>query len=168
MTQSLFGSRPPPPDEPANDAPYTMRAPCRKCGTTAGRIEERGAQDCVWCATPECNTFQYNAPRVETGKKVRSTRTVHEGITAKVRARVLTRANRHCELCGKSAEVSPLQVGHLLSVDSGVTLGFTELQLNDEENLCAMCDECNLGLGKEPVPLRFVVALLMARLRRAG
>lgn len=165
MSQSLFDSVPPPATEPANDAPYTMRAPCKKCGSVHGAVTETGAQDVVRCV---CGAFQYNAPRVETGKKVRTTRTVHKGITAKIRARVLERANRHCELCGKSADVCALHVGHLLSVDAGMARGFTEIELNDEENLCSMCDECNLGLGKEPVSLRFVVALLMARLRRVG
>lgn len=147
-------------DEPPRQ-PHALRKPCTGCGGTEGYIEPKGAQDVVRCAG--CERFQYNAPRTETGKRQRTVSTVHAAIKPKTRARILLRANGHCELCGASGE---LHVGHLLSVKRGLALGMTEAELNADENLCAMCAECNLGLGKEPVPVRFVVAILMARLRR--
>lgn len=143
--------------------PFQMRAPCAACGGSIGKIEQRGAQDCVFCV---CGRFQYNAPRVETGKAVRTVSTVHKGITPSKRARVLMRATGRCELCGKRPDGGEIHVGHLVSVRDGMERGLTEIELNDEENLCAMCDECNLGTGRQSVPLRVAVALLMARLRK--
>lgn len=140
---------------------HTLRAPCSACGGTAGKIIERGSQDCVYCA--ECERFQYNAPRAETGKPVRHVKT-REAISPSLRARILIlRANARCEICG--TDKRELHVAHLLSVDEGRKLGWGDDELNHEENLCAMCDACNLGLGKNPVPLRLVVAIAMARIR---
>lgn len=141
---------------------HHLREPCRHCLSEVGRIIERGYQDCVYCAG--CEAFQYNAPRAETGKPVRNVKT-REGISPSQRARILViRANSRCETCGTSDR--ELHVAHLLSLDAGLAQGFTEDELNDDENLCAMCDACNLGMGKNPVPLRLMVALLMARVRR--
>jgi hypothetical protein len=144
---------------------YRMKGPCAACGARFGRIVEKGSQDCVFCA---CGVFQYNASRVETGKAVRSVSTVHKGITAKKRARILERANVRCELCGKRAEYAALHVGHLISVDAGLKQGLSDSDINSDENLCAMCDECNQGIGKQPVPLKMAVAMVMARLRRTA
>ena len=141
---------------------HLMRKPCQ-CGHPEGRIETRNGQDCVFCAG--CDRFQYNAPKTETGRAPRTVSTVHEAIRSKTRARVLLRANRTCELCGKGGN---LHVGHLLSVAHGIAQGLTELELNSEENLAAFCDECNLGLGEETVPLRLAVAMVLARVRHCG
>jgi hypothetical protein len=114
----------------------------------------------VFC---DCGLFQYNAPRVETGRAVRSVTTVHNGIGPKQRARVLMRDGNACAICHASDK--PLHVGHLLSVEVGLECGLTEVELNDDENLAAMCDECNLGLSDRPVPLRLAVAILKANIR---
>lgn len=137
---------------------YELRNPCKRCGSLSGRIETKGNQDCVYC---DCGTFQYNAPKTETGREVRTVERVHKSIRPKDRASVLMRANGRCELCGSRIN---LHVGHLLSVEAGLRLGMNELQLNDPENLCAMCEACNLGVGKEPIPARFLMALVLARI----
>lgn len=142
------------------EEPYSMRSPCPDCGSERGRISERGAQDCVFCF--ECGRFCYNAPRVETGKPVRHVRT-RSVVKPSVRARIIMRANTRCELCGSSKD---LQVGHLLSVDAAKEAEIPESDYDSEENLAAMCAECNLGLGSEPVPLRLAVAIVMARCKR--
>ena len=142
---------------------HPLRAPCPRCGGAEGRIETRNGQDCVFCVG--CLRHQYNAPKTETGRAPRTVQTTHEGITPKKRARVLLRATGRCELCGNKGN---LHVGHLLSVDDGLRAGLTDFEVNDEENLSAMCDECNLGLGKECVPIRLVVAILCARIRNAN
>jgi len=72
----------------------------------------------------------------------------------------LERATGRCELCGSRAE---LHVGHLLSAEAGLRHGLTEATLNSDENLAAMCAACNLGIGKEVVPLRLAIAMLLAR-----
>jgi hypothetical protein len=130
-----------------------------------GKVTETGAQDVVRCV---CGKFQYNAPRVETGKAVRSTTTVHNGIKARQRALIIVRANARCELCGHQATKpsEELHVGHLLSVKDGIEAGLTEKDLNADDNLCCQCAQCNLGLGSETVPLKLAVGILMARLRR--
>jgi hypothetical protein len=142
-----------------------MRAPCAKCGGVDGRVTERGAQDVVRCAN--CDKFQYNAPRTETGKAIRSVTTVHNGVKPRDRAIAIMRANCKCETCGKSA-FSPsaeLHVGHMVSVKCGMEMGLSDSEINDEENLIAMCSECNLGLGDEPIPVRLLFNVLVARIR---
>lgn len=141
--------------------PHVLRDPCSACGGMTGKIIERGAQDCVYCL--ECERFQYNAPRAETGKPVRHVKT-REAISPSQRARILiVRANGRCEICG--TDKRELHVAHLLSVSAGREAGMSDDELNHDENLCAMCDSCNLGLGKNPVPLRLAVKIAMARMR---
>jgi len=145
--------------------PFKMRAPCLKCSCETGYIKEAGTQDVVRCT--ECDKFAYNAPRTETGKAVRNTQTVHAAIKPKLRSRILERANGRCEVCGKGPESGcVMHVGHVLSVDQGLTQGMTELELNDEENLISLCDECNLGAGKSTVPIRLLMRILWARVNR--
>jgi 5-methylcytosine-specific restriction endonuclease McrA len=137
-----------------------MRKACSACSEQEGRLETRNGQDCVFCVG--CGAFQYNAPKTETGRVPRTVTTVHNGITARQRARILVRSLGRCDLCGAKGD---LHVGHLLSVKEGLRLGLTEVELNNDENLAAFCPECNLGLGQEVVPLRLMVSILMARLR---
>lgn len=140
---------------------YAMRQPCKYgCDTTDGWMETRNGQDCVFCS--RCNRLQYNAPKNETGREVRTVTKVHNGIKPKQRARVLDRDNGRCVLCGSHDN---LHVGHLLSVNEGLKQGLTQEQINDDENLAAMCDECNLGLADRPVSIRLLVAVLTARLK---
>lgn len=46
----------------------------------------------------------------------------------------------------------------------GLNFGLTEVELNDDENLTALCAECNLGMGAEPISLRLAVNILRARM----
>ena len=57
-----------------------------------------------------------------------------------------------------------LQVGHILSVKAGIDQGLTEVDLNDEENLIAMCEQCNLGIGEISLPLPMCLRILKARI----
>jgi len=61
-----------------------------------------------------------------------------------------------------------LHVGHILSVDDGMLLGLTEVVLNNDANLAAMCEECNLGLSKMSIPTTVYVHLLKVRTNRKG
>lgn len=147
-----------------------MRMPCKNnsCGAYIGVIRTRNGQDCVFCK--ECGTYQYNAPKTETGREVRSTQTTHAGIKQKTRARIIARANGRCEFCGKPGSdcATGLHVEHLIPVVYGLNAGLSDAELNHEENLAAFCDECNLGKGFEPVPLRFAVTLFRARMKFRG
>lgn len=146
--------------EPNGDGHHPLRKPCHQCGGEKGKIIEKGAQDTVRCLG--CNTFQYNAPRAETGKEVRHVKT-RELLKPGFRAEILARDNGRCVLCGTGAKSEPLHVGHLLSIVEGKKLGLTEDDLNVEENLAAMCDACNLGLSQKTLPLRLWASILMGR-----
>lgn len=145
-----------------------MRRACPSCGHAFGRIENRSNQDCVFCS--ECDKFQYNAPKTETGREPRTVTTIHELVGPKHRARILVRDGFSCVLC--HSRNKPLHVGHLLSVSTAARLHesgwlskpFTDEQINDDENLAAMCDECNWGLGRETVPLYLLMGIFLARL----
>ena len=153
-----------PPSVGDDPKPYPLRKPCAGCGASFGRILERGAQDTVRCAS--CDRWQYNAPRTETGKAVRTVKTTHDAITSKTRARVLMRATGKCELClCRPEDTSSLHVGHIVSVKNGHDFGLSDDEINSAENLAAMCDQCNLGIGKDTIPLRLAIAIQMARLR---
>lgn len=149
----------------SNPEPYKMREPCRGCGHEFGRVIEVGAQDTVRCL--DCNRHCYNAPRTETGKRVRTVQTTHALIKPSDRARIIERANGHCEFCGRSGRESPggLHVAHMMSVDDGHRVGLSDEQINDDENLAAGCAECNLGASKRTVTARMYIHVLMARQR---
>lgn len=138
---------------------FTMRHPCPGCSGTNGRILERNGQDTVRCL--QCARFQYNAPRTETGREQRSVTTIHAAIKPKQRARIILRDGGRCILCGATGN---LHVGHLVSVDAGMRFGLTDDEINDDENLVAQCEECNLGIGSEPMPLRVAIVVLRARI----
>jgi len=142
---------------------HQLRKPCVGCGSDYGRIVTRNGQDCVYCEG--CNRYQYNAPKTETGREVRSVQTTHTAIKPNQRVRILLRANGRCELCGRKGEEAGLHVGHLVSVKAGTAGGMSDDEINSDENLSAMCAECNLGLGQEPVPLRLAIRLVMERRR---
>lgn len=139
---------------------HLLRTPCR-CGGEEGRIETRNGQDCVFCL--KCGCHCYNAPKTETGRAVRSVSTARKDIKPAQRARILMRASGHCELCGKTEGI--MHVGHLLSVKDAMSGGLTETEIGDDENLAAFCEECNLGIGEQTVPLRLVIGIQLARIR---
>ncbi len=145
--------------EPNRDV-FTMRAPCPSCGNSEGRLIDRNGQDTVRCNT--CNRFCYCAPRTETGREQRSVSTIHNGIKPHVRSRILERDGHQCVLC--RANDTPLHVGHIVSVKTGFDIGMSDADLNDDENLIAVCEECNLGQGAQPIALRVAIQILKARI----
>lgn len=145
---------------PAGASPYPLRKPCA-CGTETGYIRERTGQQCVYCSF--CHRFQYNAPKRETGLPQRSVSDRPELKPAR-RARILERDNGSCVGCHRSDVI--LHVGHLLSVEDGRKLGASDEEVWSDENLAAMCEECNLGFGKRTVSLRLVYRILQARTAR--
>jgi hypothetical protein len=139
---------------------YPLREPCKYCGTEIGTLTPTNGQNVIRCLNGH---WVYNAPRVETGEAQRSVTTIHAGIKPKQRARILLRASGLCEICGAATF---LHVGHALSVDDGLKAGFTEADLNNDENLLATCEECNLGLGNEPLPIRLFIGIIRRRIQR--
>ena len=138
---------------------YTMQNACERCGSMDGTITTTNGQDVVRCL---CGKYQYCASKDETGRKPRTVKSVHDMISPKQRARIITRATGRCEICGARGD---LQVGHLISVKDGLKLGMTGAQINDDENLAAMCPACNLGIGESTVPLRLAVSMVLARMK---
>jgi hypothetical protein len=59
-------------------------------------------------------------------------------------------------------------VDHLVSVKVALEDGWTDLQINSEENLAATCKQCNAGKVAELMPLRCVLALYMRRMKNRG
>lgn len=140
-----------------------MRAPCKYgCPSSDGYVVSTNGQDVVRCLV--CDRGQYNAPRTETGRAVRSNASIHNGIKPKLRTFVINRAGCRCERCGASGAGVVLHVGHLIPVDHGLKFGIPTEELNDEENLTCECEACNLGQGAEPTPLRVAMAILRARI----
>lgn len=140
---------------------FAMRQPCKKCGATHGSIETRNGQDCVFCGS--CGAYAYCAPKTETGREVRTVKTTHAAITTSQRYRIIERAARRCELCGSAKD---LHVGHIIKV--GHRMGLSDREINCDDNLLALCAECNLGMSDRPLPMKILVQLLRARYNLDG
>lgn len=143
--------------DPANH--IVLRKPC-SCGCEKGLIEPKSGQDVVRCL--DCDTYQYCAPKAETGKPQRAVR--RSPVPPGVRWAVLERARGRCEACGCDNSPS-FHVGHLLSYIDGTDEGFTEDQLLDVDNLVWLCEECNLGNLRGSVHPVFWAALIRRRTR---
>jgi len=156
-----------PTEEPQDELPdkhFRMRAPCRQCGSLYGNITLKNGQHVLHCEVETCKKYQYCVPATEKQRKVRTIATVHRAIKSYQRIRILLRALGRCELCGASPQSGALiDVGHLLSVKDGFAAGLPDVVINADENLAAMCKECNSGLGEATVPLPLMVAILRRR-----
>ena len=122
---------------------HSMRAPCRDCGSADGNIRPTGGQDCVYCV---CGRFQYNAPRVETGRKVRSVSS-REGLTPGRRAEVMARYCHRCGQCGRgAADGVALEVDHIIPRGMAADEdGSVDGVIDSDMNLMVLCKECNAG-----------------------
>lgn len=146
----------------ARSSVIEMREPCT-CGVLEGYVVATGGQDVVRCAA--CDAYRYCRPRSESGKPQRSVRS-RPNIKPSVRYRVLEQFGHACASCGASGGV--LHVGHLIPVDAwqrwGEEVGMAEEELWADENLCALCEECNLGMGNTLTSVRLM--LRVQRMRR--
>lgn len=142
---------------------FEMRTPCSSCGNTAGKVVTKSGQDTVRCKV--CDKYAgYNLPKSESGKEQRSVTRNREPMKPSKRAAILVRDGGQCVLCRSSDAI--LHVGHLISRDVGLRIGMTEDEVDDDENLAAMCEECNLGIGNQPIPLTTAVWIVRARISR--
>lgn len=145
-----------------NARPHVARQPCVTCDITDAVIVPNGGQNVVRCA--KCGGALYNAPKTETGEAPRNVTTVRRAIKPSQQARIFDRDHRTCVLCGRADQ--PLTVGHLLSIEEGLGVGASEAELCDDANLAAMCEACNLGLGRHSISPR-TYAVVMLHLVRA-
>lgn len=146
---------------PAGEStPITLRKPCA-CGSTSGHIRPKSGQDVAYC---NCGKWAgYNVPRDESGKERRTLRS-RPNIEPSRRVRILTRDAHRCIYCGRGpSDGVILTVGHLISVAEGEALGLTDKQLFHDDNLAAMCEEDNSGLGRNSVPARIIATLFRHR-----
>lgn len=142
-----------------NIKPHQMRDDCPRCGGADGVITTVGLQDVVRCA--RCDRYCYNAPRTETGRPRRSLRSRPQ-IAPSQRHRVLVRDGRRCFVCGRMD--ATLEIGYILSVHDGRAHGLSDAELYHDENLMAICKECNSGQSTDTLPLWFLVAVLRVRI----
>lgn len=145
-------------DQPADH--HQLRAAC-KCGSTDGTIATVNGQDTVRCA--RCNRYCYNAPRLETGRPRRSVRS-RPTLSPSQRHRILARDKGRCFVCCRHR--GDIQIGHIISVHQGQAFGLSEAELYHDDNLVALCAECNFGQGSATLPLPLLVALLQNADRR--
>ncbi len=143
---------------PAGAESYPLRKPC-PCSSGEGYIREQNGQQVVYCT--RCHRYQYCAPKSETGLPQRSVST-RPVLKPKHRARILERDSGRCVVCGRGE--GNMHIGHLLSVEDGRKLGASDDEIWSDENLAVMCEECNLGFGKQTVALRLVYRVLQIRM----
>jgi len=145
---------------------YHSQRACPKCGSYDGQLREDRGQNVVRCR--HCKSHVYNAPKTETGQKQRTVATVRRGLKPSQQVRILER-DGSCVLCGSR---DSLTIGHALSLNDAQALGEVGPYLDSDENLFAMCEACNLGLGGRSVlPKTYhliVLRLIQARLQREG
>lgn len=136
---------------------YDSRLECPDCGIKNASVAPSNGQNVVRCA--KCGRHLYNAPKTETGERARTVATLRRGIKPSQQARILDRDHRTCLLCGR-ADVQ-LTIGHLLSIEEGVAVGATETELYADANLAAMCEACNLGLGRHSISPRTYAVIML-------
>lgn len=134
---------------------------CISCGGVDVQTRPKGPHVEAFCG--ECGRHVAFVSKVDAGVKTRTIQTTHAAIKPKTRARILERATSRCEICGRRDGI--LHVSHLLSVDAGHAAGLTDEEINCDENLASLCEECNIGMGRSPVPLRLAIAIIRARLK---
>src|SRR5262249_16722275 len=138
---------------------YRSRRACPRCGTDDAVLLRRGQQSTIRCA--RCDRFLYNAPKIETGERRRTLRTLRRSIRPKQQARILNRDRGRCVLCGSRDE---LTIGQVRRLEDGDAVGADTQVLYDDSNLAAMCEACNIGLRHGPrsiTPRTYVVILFL-------
>lgn len=134
---------------------------CGFCQSPYVETRAKGPHVEAFCG--ECGRHLAFVSKVDAGLKTRTIQTTHAAIKPKTRAKILERATSRCEICGRRDGI--LHVSHLLSVDAGHAAGLTDEEINCDENLASLCEECNIGMGRSPVPLRLAIAIIRARLK---
>jgi ribosomal protein S14 len=134
-------------------------ARCKSCLSVNLDTRPKGPHIESFCV--DCGRHQKFLSKAAAGIEKRTVQSTHAAIRPKDRARIIERATGRCELCGRRDVI--LNVSHFLSVAEGHKAGLTDEEINCDENLSCMCEECNLGIGRKPFPLRLAVAIIRAR-----
>jgi 5-methylcytosine-specific restriction endonuclease McrA len=141
---------------------HPLRTPCR-CGSTKGQIRPRNGQNCLYCAG--CGTFTgVNVPLSELGGRTPTGDEIRSRVSSGRRWRILELQSFRCAGCGQSADTGTiLHVDHILPVSGWEASGLTPEELNSDDNLWALCSDCNQGKSADPMPPRLFAAILRAR-----
>ncbi len=140
---------------------FKLRKPCL-CGCPDGQITTRNGQDVARCQ--KCDLFQYNAPKLETGRAQRSLAT-RPGITPSQRARIFAVHDNACIVCGRRPPDVELVLAHIISREIADRYGMLDALIDSEFNLAPMCPEDNSGdafLSEPSVRLMYRVLLIKA------
>jgi 5-methylcytosine-specific restriction endonuclease McrA len=148
--------------EAAGETPITARQPCPNCNSTDALRSDKNGQATVRCR--KCRKFLYNAPKVETGERPRTVQAVRPDVKPRVQQQVFERDAQACVLCHR--DDVPLTIGHVVSVRDAEELGEVGPWLSSPENLVAMCEACNAGLGATSL-LPTTYARIVLRLLKA-
>jgi 5-methylcytosine-specific restriction endonuclease McrA len=119
-----------------------LRKPCIHCGGTEGSITTKNGQDVASCAA--CGRYAYCAPRVETGREVRSLST-RPNLKPAVRFRILDQFGYTCIACGRGAPDVELRVDHIISRAAAEMAGVLDDLIDSEDNMAPLCEPCNSG-----------------------
>jgi hypothetical protein len=139
---------------------YQLREP--HCGQMRG-FQDRANPQKILCW--ECGSYCFFAKKVEIGEKPLTVSTARSsGFKPAFRFRVIERQHGRCWLCGADG---PFHMSHLLSIDDGIKVGASPLELVDEANIVALCEECNLGMGRVSATISTYTHRLMAELLQA-
>ena len=120
----------------------TLRETCGWCGCSTGHIITKGMQDVVYC--DNCDRYQYNAPRLETGRAQRSL-TTRPGVPPSMRARIFDRFGHACIDCGGRPPEVRLELDHVIPRELAAEHGMLDELIDSEWNLAPACAECNSG-----------------------
>jgi hypothetical protein len=139
---------------------YTLRAPCSDCGASEGYLRRVGLQDTVYCVN---GTYQYNAPRTETGERPVSL-SDRNGLTPGQRKRILATYGHACFMCGARPPDVQLHIDHIISRKAAQEAELLDELIDSEDNYAPLCASCNSG-KRDSLDISLVIRALTIRYR---
>jgi len=149
---------------PDGAEPWSLSKPCSRCSEpVAGYLIRTPPPHAGKLFCGNCALFQQWVSKKDLGEPRRSLTPRGECIGPKQRDQILARDGYRCMLCGAAPPAVLLHAGHILSHKDGDVLGLSEQQIDSNDNLMAMCERCNAGLGPRSLTPWLYVALLERR-----
>lgn len=151
------------PELPGGGKPHPLRRPCA-CGSNDGMVLVKNGQNCLYCSN--CRSFTgYNVPAAEMAGRPATNGEIHSRVSSSRRWRIMELQGFRCAACHDGADSGAiLHVDHILPVDLREESGLTIEEINSDNNLWALCAECNIGKGTTPMEPRLFAAILRARM----
>lgn len=131
---------------PQNESTNLM-SPLYRGPAQWGYINENHVQDVLRCIC--CDTYWKNIPKTDSGRAVRMLTNGASRQYKKSRVKVLTR-DTYCEICNTAFNDKlgkQKHCGHIVSRKDAINLGMLESCIDHEDNMAAMCSECNSSLS---------------------